>query len=54
MKDEYGMELLQQDKFEKGRLTEKQETARKMLADGLDSGTVMKYTGLSLDELAAL
>ncbi|EDN64949.1 hypothetical protein BGP_6314 [Beggiatoa sp. PS] len=25
-----------------------------MLADGLDTTTVMKYTGLSSDELAAL
>ncbi|EDN67499.1 hypothetical protein BGP_3204 [Beggiatoa sp. PS] len=62
MKDEYSLGLLQQDKFKKGKkegLKEGQqqkalETARKMLADGLDSATVMKYTGLSPDELAAL
>ena len=40
--------------FAKGEKKGRQETARKMLADGLDSATVMKYTGLSLDNLAAL
>jgi colicin import membrane protein len=30
------------------------ETARKMLADGLDSAMISKYTGLTLDELATL
>jgi len=54
MKDEYSQELLQQEKFEKVRLAEKQETARKMLADGLDSALIMKYTGLSAKELAKL
>jgi hypothetical protein len=50
MKDEYGMEQLQQDKLHQRTL----EIARKMLADGLDSAMVMKYTGISPDELAAL
>ncbi|MDM8568469.1 hypothetical protein QUF50_02930 [Thiotrichales bacterium HSG1] len=58
MKDEYSFGLLQLDKFEqgieKGRTSEKQETARKMLADGLDVSTVIKYTGLSSEELAIL
>jgi predicted transposase/invertase (TIGR01784 family) len=54
MKDEYSVEQLQQDKFEKGQQQKALETARKMLADGLDSATVMKYTGLSSDELARL
>jgi predicted transposase/invertase (TIGR01784 family) len=62
MKDEYSQEQLQQDKFEKGKTIGKKEgqqqkaleTARKMLADGLDSATVMKYTGLSPDDLATL
>jgi len=49
MKDEYSMELLQEDKFEQGRLTEKKEIARKMLAEGIDSAIVSKTTGLSLD-----
>ncbi|MCK5522907.1 MAG: hypothetical protein KAI83_07215 [Thiomargarita sp.] len=30
------------------------ETARTMLADGLDAAVVMKYTGLSPDDLATL
>jgi len=58
----YSLEQLQQDKFEqgiekgieKGRVSERQETACKMLDDGLDTATVMKYTGLSSEELAAL
>lgn len=40
--------------FEKGQQQKALETARKMLADGLDSATVMKYTGLSSDDLDAL
>lgn len=52
--DERDYENLRQRERKEGRLAEKQETARKMLADGLDTATVMKYTGLSPDELAAL
>jgi len=37
-----------------GQQKERLETARKMLADGLYTATVMKYTGLSPDELATL
>jgi len=51
MKDEYSLGLLQQDKFEQGQQQKAIETARKMLADGLDTTTVMKYTGLSHDEI---
>jgi Uma2 family endonuclease len=40
--------------FEDGKQKEQQETARKMLADGLDSAVIMKYTGLSPDDLATL
>jgi Uma2 family endonuclease len=40
--------------FSDGEQQKALETARKMLADGLDSATVMKYTGLSHDELRAL
>ena len=54
MKEESSIEQLQQDKFKQGRFAEKHETASKMLADGLDSATVMKYTGLSSDDLATL
>jgi predicted transposase/invertase (TIGR01784 family) len=69
MKDEYSLEQLGQDKFEKGKQAGKKEgikegeqkgeqkkaleTARKMLADGLDIATIMKYTGLSSDELVS-
>ncbi len=54
MKDEYSMELVQQDKIEQGYKQGRFETARKMLDDGLDSDTVMKYTGISPDDLAIL
>jgi predicted transposase/invertase (TIGR01784 family) len=58
MKDEYSLEQLQLNKFEEGKEEGQQqkalETARKMLADGLDSAFVMKYTELSPDELATL
>jgi len=50
MFDEYGQEQLQWDKYKLAKL----ETARKMLADGLDLSLVAKYTALSPDELAQL
>ncbi|MDM8567577.1 PD-(D/E)XK nuclease family transposase [Candidatus Halobeggiatoa sp. HSG11] len=50
MKDEYSLEQLQNDKSRKKTL----EIAKNMLDDGLDSATIMKYTGLSPDKLAAL
>ncbi|MEK8019554.1 MAG: Rpn family recombination-promoting nuclease/putative transposase [Candidatus Parabeggiatoa sp.] len=58
MKDEYSLEQLQQEKFEKGlekgQSTEKQETARKMLSKGYDLTEIAELTGLSPDELSAL
>jgi predicted transposase/invertase (TIGR01784 family) len=54
MKDEYSMELLQQEKSEKARLAEKQEIAQKLLAKGIDSAIVAETTGLSLNDLATL
>jgi Uma2 family endonuclease len=39
---------------QKGRLTEKQEIARNLLAEGLSPTIIAKTTGLSLDELATL
>jgi len=54
MKDEYSLGLLQQDKFEQGRLTEKQETARKMLTKGYELAEIAELTGLFPDELATL
>lgn len=38
--------------IEQGKIQEKLDTARKMLADGLDPSVVAKYTGLPSDELA--
>ena len=38
----------------KGRHDEKSATARKMLADGMNAAMVLKYTGLTADDLAAL
>jgi predicted transposase/invertase (TIGR01784 family) len=40
--------------LEQGLKNKALETARKMLADGLDLALVAKYTGLSPDELAEL
>ncbi len=54
MKEEYSIEQLQLDKFEQGRLTEKQETARNMLAEGIELDIVAKITKLSSDDLATL
>jgi predicted transposase/invertase (TIGR01784 family) len=50
MKDEYGMEQLQQDKLHQRTL----EIARKMLAKGLESQLIVEITGLSIDEIATL
>ncbi len=40
--------------LEEGKKNKAIETARTMLADGLDAAVVMKYTGLSPDDLATL
>jgi Uma2 family endonuclease len=40
--------------FEDGKQKEQQETARKMLADGLETAVIMKYTGISPDDLTTL
>jgi predicted transposase/invertase (TIGR01784 family) len=39
---------------QKGREEEKRANARTMLADGMDPAFVMKYTGLTQEELDAL
>jgi predicted transposase/invertase (TIGR01784 family) len=54
IKDEKAWEDVQATAHEKGRKEERLETARKMLADGLDPMSVAKYTGLSTDELTQL
>jgi predicted transposase/invertase (TIGR01784 family) len=43
-----------QTAFSNGEQKKALETARQMLADGLDSAIVIKYTGLSIDELATI
>jgi len=40
--------------FEEGEQAGKQETARKMLADGFSPDIIMKYTGLSFEELTSI
>ena len=54
MKDEYSQELLQQEKFQKVRLAEKQEIARNLLAKGLEAEFVAETTGLSIEAIAKL
>jgi len=51
---EEGIEQGQKQGIEQGQKQEKYDTARKMLADGLDLALVAKYTGLSADELVDL
>jgi predicted transposase/invertase (TIGR01784 family) len=52
--DERDYDNLRRREQEEGRFAEKRETARKMLADGLEPVIIMKYTGLSPEELATL
>jgi predicted transposase/invertase (TIGR01784 family) len=40
--------------MEKGRVEEKKETALSMLADGLQTSVISKYTGLSISEIESL
>jgi len=54
MKEEYNIEQLQLDKFEKGHKQGRFETARKMLAKGYDLAEIAELTGLSFDELTTL
>ncbi|MEK8016333.1 MAG: PD-(D/E)XK nuclease family transposase [Candidatus Parabeggiatoa sp.] len=54
MKDEYGMEEIQRDKFEQGQQTKALEIARSLLAEGFDPDTVAKTTGISADDLVDL
>ncbi|OAD21925.1 hypothetical protein THIOM_002295, partial [Candidatus Thiomargarita nelsonii] len=56
--DEKDFDNLRQRELEeglqKGRLAEKQETARKMLAKGYDLAEIAELTGLSSADLATL
>ncbi len=52
MKDEYGIEQIQQDKFEQGQQIKALEIARNLLAKGIDPATVAETTGISVDDLA--
>ncbi|RKZ44158.1 MAG: hypothetical protein DRQ41_03525 [Gammaproteobacteria bacterium] len=54
MKDEYSLGLLQQDKFEQGHKQGRLETARNLLAKGIEPMVVAETTGLSSEELATL
>ena len=49
-----GMEKGRAEGMEKGMSQRSLEIARKMLAKGLDDTTIMKMTGLSLDEIRLL
>ncbi len=48
------IQLATQKGIQKGEHKKATETARKMLADGLDHAAVIKYTGLAPTEIAAL
>jgi predicted transposase/invertase (TIGR01784 family) len=54
MKDEYSLEQIQQDRFEKGLQQKALETATKMLAKGYDLAEIAELTGLSIEELKNL
>ena len=57
--DEYDYEFVQKklmnsikdEGYEKGKIDEKLEIAKKMLDDGFDIQNIIKYTGLSIDEI---
>ena len=57
--DEYDYEFVQKklmnsikdEGYEKGKQDEKFEIAKKMLDDGFDVQIIIKYTGLSVDEI---
>jgi predicted transposase/invertase (TIGR01784 family) len=56
MKDEYSLEALKKDEYEKGiekgMKKEKETNAKKMLAEGIEVSIVAKITGLSIEELS--
>lgn len=49
-----GLQLGEQRGIEKGRNEGKLEVARTMLENGIDRSTIMKMTGLTVDDLAQL
>jgi predicted transposase/invertase (TIGR01784 family) len=48
------IEVQREEAFEKGEYHAKIETAKNMLNDKLDIQTILKYTGLSIEEINAL
>ena len=49
--EEYCHKIALEDAEEKGKQNEKLEIAKKMLDDGFDVQIIIKYTGLSVDEI---
>jgi predicted transposase/invertase (TIGR01784 family) len=52
MKDEYSLEVLKKDEYEKGIEKGIEKSAQKMLAEGIEVSIVAKITGLSIEELS--
>jgi predicted transposase/invertase (TIGR01784 family) len=52
MKDEYSLEVLKKDEYEKGIEKGMEKSAQKMLAEGIELSLVAKITGLSVEELS--
>ncbi len=54
MKDEYSLEILKKDEYEKGVEKGMETSAKKMLAKGFDIFLIAEITGLSIDKLSNL
>ena len=54
MNSEYELGVTTQYSHNEGKAEGRAETARAMLADGVDPVRITKYTGLSAEELEAL
>ena len=52
--EEYCHKIALEDAEKKGKQNEKLEIAKKMLYDGFDVQIIIKYTGLSVDEINSL
>lgn len=51
---EHTYNAMRDEGYVKGQQDHAQQTARRMLADGLDVAVIMKYTGLTAEEIAGL
>ena len=49
-----GLEKGMAQGLEKGRSEERMETARKMKADGMPAELIVKYTGLTVEDINSL